>query len=373
MRIAVNTRFVIKDKLEGIGWFSWESASRMAAQHPEHEFIFLFDRAYDPEFVALANVEGRVLFPPARRPFLWKIWFDYAIPRALKRIGADLFVSLDGFCSLKTSLPTYMVVHDLAFEHFPDHVPKDVKQFYTRYSPQYANHAKRIGTVSEATKKDIISKYKIAPEKIDVLYNGAGNLFRVLNDEEKLQARKSFTAGSRYFVYVGSLNPRKNLERLFQAFDAYSKSSPNGFKLLVVGRMAWKSGPIQKALEKMEFADSVVLTGHLAPEKLALAIGGAEAMVYPSLFEGFGIPILEAFTADVPVITSNISSMPEVAGDAAILVDPYSVDAIKDAMLQLENTPNLRTKLIAKGQVQSQKFSWDQTASRLWEGINKMI
>lgn len=374
MRIAVNTRFVIKDKMEGIGWFSWEAASRMAAQQTQHQFVFLFDRKPDPSFTAMDNVESRVLMPPARRPFLWKLWFEYAVPRALKQLKPDAFISLDGFCSLKTDLPTYMVVHDLAFEHFEDHVPVSVQKYYKKYSPKYAARANRIGTVSQATSLDMQNLYATPEHKIDVLHNGAGAHFKPLDAARAKAVQQQWTSSERpYFLYVGSLNPRKNLIRLLHAFDAYCKEAPDGCNLVLAGRMAWNSGPLKETFESIQHKDRVITTGHISGTELAELTGAALAMVYPSLFEGFGIPVLEAMQCDVPVITSNCSSMPEVAGDAALLIDPLKEEDITAALQKMAADASFRTKLIEKGRIQRQRFSWDQTAERLWAGVTKML
>lgn len=372
MRIAVNTRFVIPGKLEGIGWFSREASWRMAQAHPEHRFLFLFDRTVPSAFAEGENVEGIQVPPPARHPWLWRAWFEYSIPRVLKRHRADAFISLDGFCSVRSRVPTYMVVHDLAFEHFSEHVPSRVLRYYRHWSPRYAQRAQRLGAVSAATRDDIVARYGIPPERIDVLGNGAHDRYKPLDAAGRSAARERFARGHPYAIYVGSLHPRKNLERLFRAFDRAAGQTPD-LDLVVAGRMAWQSGPIQAAYEGMKHRDRVHLTGHLEPEALADALGGAEALIYPSLFEGFGIPIVEAFACDVPVLTSTVSSMPEVAGDAALLVDPTDEAALAEGILRLHREPELREALVAKGRVRRQAYSWEKTAERLWDGVQRML
>ena len=152
MKIAVNTRFLIKNKLEGIGWFTYESLKRITRQHPEHEFVFLFDRPYAEEFIFSDNVTGRVLFPPARHPLLWYWWFEYSVTAALKQIKPDIFLSTDGYLSLACQVPQVIVMHDLAFEHFPDHVNALTARYYRHFTPKFAKKANRIATVSEYSK-----------------------------------------------------------------------------------------------------------------------------------------------------------------------------------------------------------------------------
>lgn len=372
VRIAVNMRFVLPGRLEGIGWYSLETATRMAQQHPEHEFHFLFDRPFSAELIRGENIVGHVIPPPARHPLLWLIWFEGALPRVLRRIRADVFFSPDGYCSLRSVVPTLMVMHDLAFEHFSGHVPALVERYYRFFSPRYARRAERIATVSEATRQDLIQTYGISPDKIDVVYNGSNARYSPLTPEEKEAARQAYGRGSTYFIYVGSIHPRKNLVRLLQAFDQFAAGYP-GHRLLVAGRMAWKTGPVRQWLQQMEHRDRVDFCGHLEPEALRLALGGATALLYPSLFEGFGIPILEAFYAEVPVLTSNRSSMPEVAGDAALLVNPEEPREMANAMLRLAREPELREQLIAAGKLQRSHFHWDLTAQRTWAALEKVL
>lgn len=185
MNIAVNTRLLLKGKLEGIGWFTAETLKRITAQHPEHHFDFFFDRPYDPSFIFSSNVTPHILPPPARHPLLWFWWFEKSIPRELNQTKADLFLSPDGYGSLSTEVKQVIVIHDVAFEHFETHNKKAVQRYYKKYTPLYARRANRIATVSEYTKQNLIDFYKIPAGKIDVVYNGSHEYFRSLSEEEK--------------------------------------------------------------------------------------------------------------------------------------------------------------------------------------------
>ena len=366
MKIAVNTRFLIKNKLEGIGWFTYESLKRITIDHPEHEFYFFFDRKYDSEFVFAPNVHPIILFPQARHPLLWYYWFEVAIPRALKKIKPDLFLSTDGYASLHASCKQVLVIHDLAFEHYRNHVDPSASKYYRHFTPLYARKADRIATVSEFTKQDLVKLYQIPPEKIDVTWNGSNELFHALNAEEKEKAKKDFANGHSYFVYAGAIQPRKNVVNLFMAFDEFKKRSGSDMKLIIVGRN-WNYKEAMQVHAGMQFRQDVILHGHMSRKELSRLMGGAFGLVYVSFFEGFGIPIVEAMNCEVPVITSNVSSMPEVAGDAALFVDPHSVGDIASKMITLSQNAALRVQLIDEGKVQRQKFSWQQTADRLWK------
>ena len=189
MRIAVNTRLLIKGKLEGMGWFTHEVVKRLVQEHPEDEFIFFFDRPYSPEFIYGDNVTAVVLFPPARHPVLFYLWFEWAVASALKKYRADVFLSPDNFLCLRTNVKTTLVTHDLAHLHFPGQLPFSQRSYYRHFVPKFNRRADRIVTVSEYTKADIVRQYGIAPEKIAVAYNGCRDIFRPLSKGEAQKIR----------------------------------------------------------------------------------------------------------------------------------------------------------------------------------------
>lgn len=372
--IAVNTRFLLKDKLEGIGRFTCESLQRITKQHPEHDFVFLFDRPYDERFIFSDNVRPMVLYPPARHPLLWYAWFEYAVPFALRKIKADLFLSTDGYCSLSTKVPSVMVMHDLAFEHFPEQVSYFVRKYYKCFSPKFAHKADRVAAVSKYTKKDIVDLYGISPNKIDVVYNGVNNsTYAPLDEFKRGEVKKRFAKGEDYYLFVGAIHPRKNLANILRAFEQIKNEGNNNNKLLVAGRKAWQSAEAFNVYEQMQFKEDVVFLGHLQQSDLADVLGGASALVYASFFEGFGIPIIEAMQCDTPVITSDASSMPEVAGEGAILVNPHSVNSIKNAMHIVYHNKKVRNKLITAARHQRQQFCWDKTATNLWRTTERVL
>lgn len=373
MVIAINTRFLLKNKLEGIGRFTYETVKLLVKQHPEHTFIFIFDRKYDPEFVFAKNIIPVVIPPPARHPFLWYLWFEWSITLVLKKYKPDVFLSPDGYLSLRTRVPQIPVMHDLAFIHRPDDIGKLVRNYYNHYFPKFAKKAARIATVSEYSKQDIAKQYGIAPEKIDVVYNGVSNKFFPLNEEQKIQVRQKTTGGKPYFVFVGALQPRKNISNLLKAFDAFKQTDTQNIQLVIVGRKAWQTEEMDTVFEAMKFKNDVVFTGRLSDEDLSATIAAGISMVYVAFFEGFGLPITEAFKCHVPVITSNTSSMPEVAGDAGLLVDPFSVQSIADALQLMASNTELRHNLTQKAIERSEVFTWEKTATLLWQSIEQVV
>ena len=321
MIIAVNTRFLLAGYLEGYGYFIHECFKRITHDHPEHQFIFIFDRPFDPRFIYEKNVTPVVIGPPARHPVLWKWWYDVKIPQVLKKYKADIFVSADGFCSLTTSVPQCLVIHDLAFLHHPAFIKKSHLIFYKRYTPRFLKKAGSIATVSAFTKADIHQRYKIDNKKISVVYNAAKSVFKPLTEDLKFNVKLKYTEGKEFFLYSGAIHPRKNLLNLLKGFSLFKKRLKSNFKLVIAGRLAWKYESFLKDLETYKYRHDVILTGYLPEEELVSLTASAYALVYPSLFEGFGVPVLEAMQSGVPVITSASSAMEEIAGDAALYAD----------------------------------------------------
>jgi glycosyltransferase involved in cell wall biosynthesis len=373
LNIAVNTRLLLKNKLEGIGWFSFETLKRITTNHPEHTFYFIFDRPFDKQFIFGDNVKPIVIGAPTRHPVLYYLWFEFSIPKILKEINADLFISPDGFLSLKTNIKSIAVIHDINFMHYPKDFPLLLRLYYRYFFPRFAKKANRIASVSEYSKQDIINQFEINENKIDVVYNGSNSIYKPISDTEKELTKKKYTSGNNYFLFVGALSPRKNVSNLLLAFNDFKIKTQSQDKLVIVGEKMFKTKELNKTYENLQHKSDVIFTGRMHPENLKNLYAASTALTFVPYFEGFGIPIIEAMNCETAVITSNKTSVPEVAGDAAILVDPFSVKSISDAMLELHNNPKLRTELIEKGNLQKEKFSWDKTAEKFWKTIEKVI
>lgn len=373
MRIAVNTRLLLKGKLDGIGWFTCETFKRITQGHPEHEFIFLFDRPYSPEFVFSENIHPVIISPPARHPVLWYAWFEYSVPSALKKYNADIFISPDGYLSLKTRVPSLAVIHDINFHHRPEDLPYLTRIYYRHFFPLYAKKAELIITVSEYSRQDICNSYSIPADKVRVVYNGANPSFRPLSIEEINKVRDTYTGGDPYFVFVGNMHPRKNVPRLLQAYDLFREKITGNFRMVIVGEKMFMTSEIEKVIKQMNHAEDIVFTGWLDPGSLCRVMGGATALTFFPLFEGFGIPLVEAMYCDTPVLASNATSLPEVADNAALYSDPNDILSIAEKMIRIATDENLRNDLIEKGRIRRQNFSWDRTADGVWDCIEKLI
>ena len=373
MKIAVNTRLLLENKLEGIGWFTFETLRRITKKHPEHQFYFLFDRPYSEQFIFSDNITPVQIGLPARHPVLFYLWFQFSVRRALDKIGADLFLSTDGYLSLDTPTRSIPVIHDINFEHYPEQLPVLTRKYYKHFFPKFARKAIRIATVSEYSKADIVSKYGINEDDIDVVYNGANDIYMPISEAEKSAARQKYANGSPYFLFIGSLLPRKNIANLFRAFDLFKHSADNQVKLMIIGEKKWWTADIENAYKSMTYKDDVIFKRHTAPDELKSIIPAAMAMTYVSFFEGFGIPIIEGMKCGIPVITSNTSCMPEIAGGAALLCDPNSAESIAEIMKEVANSPDKNENLVQKGHERAKDFSWDLTAEKLWISMEKVL
>jgi len=373
MKIAVNTRLLLKNRLEGIGIFTRETLSRITKAHPEHQFYFLFDRAYDESFIFSDNVTPVVAHPQARHPYLWYLFFEHGIPLKLRKIKPDLFLSTDGWIPTRLDIPTVNVIHDLNFLHHPEFVPPVVRRYYDRFFPKFARNATRLATVSQFSCDDIHQSYQVPTERIDVVYNGANQAYRPYTEEEQSAVKQHYTDGKDYFLFVGLIHKRKNLANIFRAFELFKERTGSPMKLVVVGDKKWWAGEIEDTYLAMHYREDVVMLGRQQIDTLSALTAAATAMIYASLFEGFGQPIVDAFNAHTAVITSDVSSMPEIAGGAALLVNPYSVEEIAHAMEQLCLDENLRNTLIEKGIARKGIYTWNHTAELLWQTVEKCL
>jgi glycosyltransferase involved in cell wall biosynthesis len=268
----------------------------------------------------------------------------------------DLYHGTNVLCPRFRSAATVATVHDLAFLRYREEVP--VAHRYERYLARSLRRNRRIIAVSAATRQDLIELLDVPAGKIDVVHEGAPESAEWLDGAAFREFRERHGIPDRYFLFVGTLEPRKNLVRLLEA--AATLAAPPA--LVLAGRDGWHSTPIHTAIARARRKLPVITPGFVTEAEKAALYRGALAFAFPSLYEGFGLPVLEAFAAGTPVLTSNTSALPEVAGDAAILVDPRDVAAIRDALRRLVEDADLRRRLSAAGTARLRRFSWEHTA-----------
>lgn len=373
MKIAVNTRLLLKNKIDGIGLVTLESFKRIVSTHPECTFFFIFDRLPHSDYIFAKNIIPVVLKPQARHPLLYIIWYQFSLKKWLKKTKPDIFIGTDGMIPLNSETKTLAIIHDLNFEHHPEQLPKAYSNFYRKFFPKFAQNSDRIVAVSNYTKQDIVNTYKIKQDKIDVVYNGVNESYKPLEKNIIEDTKTRFSSSKNYFLFIGSLHPRKNLARLFEAFNSFKKQTNSDFKLLIVGKKMWWPKELDSFFSELEFKNDIVFTGRVEREDLYKITASSYSLTYVPIFEGFGIPLVESMSCGVPVITSNVTSMPEVVEDAGLLVDPFSVDDIANAMIEIYDNKELHNSLTQKSLLQVKKFNWDKSGDLLWKSILKTI
>ena len=374
MRIAINARLLTPTRKEGLGVYAHEVVSRLVKQYPHEEFLFLFDRPFPSSSIYGPNVTPLVYGPPARHPFLYYIWFHVVLPKVLKKHKADVFFSPDGYLALGANLPQVPVIHDLNFEHFPALFGKLDRWFYHTFFPKYARRANRIVAISDFTRQDLVATYGISTDKMDVVYNGVSADVQPSSPSEMQVFQKKHGIQQPYFAFVGGLYPRKNLIGMVKAFDAFKSQTGLPHEFIIAGSPYKESQPLFETVKTLPYASSIRFLGRL-PERSEVnaLLSGATALMYVSLFEGFGLPIIEAMQCGTPVITGKTSAMPEIAGDAALLADANDTQDMVNAMKKLAVSEDIRRQMIEKGKQRASEFQWEKTAEGVYHSILKAV
>ena len=372
-KIAINCWVLRNKQIDGIGYFTINTISRVIQQHPEVHFQILCDKNFTENYFDFPNVSKHHIFPALRHPVLYVLYMEFIVPLFLAKHKPNLFLSMEGFLSLFSSCKQLPVIYDINFEHKPEDLALKNRLYFRFFFRHFARKSARIATISEYSKQDIATFYNISPQKIDNVSCGINSNFYPLSDTEIEAARQKWSDGKPYFFFVGSMHPRKNIQRLIQAFNLFKQQNNSDIKLVLAGAILWKTEEMQECYHQSPYKNDIVFTGRLTDAELQQALGAAFALSFVPIFEGFGLPIVEAFQAKVPVICSNVTSMPEVAGDAALLVNPFEVQEIATAMQQMLTNTELREKVVQKGWERKDLFSWDRTANLMWNCIEKTM
>ena len=297
------------------------------------------------------------------KPWRMLVWAGQVARLGYDRLvpGAGLFHATEHLLPPLRRVPTVLTVHDLIYRRYPQHHKPLNRWFLTGAMPLFCRRADRIIAVSEQTRSDLVSSYGVPADKVTVVYEAADGRFRPQHPEAVRAVRLRHGLPERYVLYVGTIEPRKNLVRLLEAFEPL-RSRGLVDALVIVGRRGWLTGPFFDALKRSSVKDCVILPGFVSDADLPAVMAGAAALALPSEFEGFGLPIVEAMACGTPVVCSGTSSLPEVAGDAALLVDPTDTQAWSDTLARVLTDPSLRAELAARGLARAATFGWDRAA-----------
>ena len=372
VKIVFNCWLLRNRQLDGIGNFTVQVLQNIIQNHPGQQFDLLVDKKFVNEYFDYPNVKLHRIFPALRHPLLYIFFLEIRLPLYLKKLKPSLLVSMDGFLSLSSKTKQVPVIYDLNFEHYPENLPWRNRAYYRYFFPKFVRIAKQIITISEYSKTDIIKTYHTPSDKIDNVYCGISSYFSPCTEIERNQTKQKYTYGTEYFFFAGTMHPRKNIIRLIQAFIEFKKNTVSDFKLVLAGHIMWDDNSIKEIVESNSVKEDIILVGRVSNEQLRLLLGSAWSLVFVPVFEGFGLPIVEAWQCGIAVICSNVTSMPEVAGDAAIVVDPFNIEEIATAMQKITDS-SVRGYYINKGQKRKNLFSWSRTASLFWDSIHQTI
>ena len=360
MIIGIDGNEANVERKVGISEYAYELLRQFSQLHiPGCEFrVYLKDKPRS-EMPKETDSFKYVVFGPK------KLWTQFALPLRLRLSASrpDVFFTPSHYAPRFSPVPTAISIMDVSYLLFPEYFAKrDLYQLknWTEYS---VKKAAKVFTISKSSKNDILKEYHLEPENVIVTYPGIKppTLAPVIYEMKHLQEK--YHISDTYFLFVGTLQPRKNIVRLIKAFaDLLKNTKGDSVQLLIVGKKGWQYDEILAAPELYGVTESVKFLDFVSDEELGTLYKHAVAYVLPSLYEGFGLPVLEAYQNDCPVITSNVSSLPEAAGDGALLIDPEKSEEITKAMKKLLDDPKLRKKLVENGKEQLKKFSWEKTA-----------
>ena len=262
-----------------------------------------------------------------------------------------------------------VTIHDMAYKRFPETVRLKTRKMLNLSLKKSINRADLIITVSEFSKQEILSFFPECEGKIEIVYNGVDlDIFKPISDNTLKEAvKKKYKINGEFLLYLGTIEPRKNIERLLEAYSRFNRELKDSPKLVLAGGKGWLDSGIFNAIDKLNLKDNVVLTGYVSDDDVPILMNAAKAFLFPSIYEGFGMPVLEAMACGVPVLTSNVSSLPEVVGNAAVLVNPFSVESILLGINKITSDEKLRSEIIEKGKERARLFTWEIVTKKLYK------
>jgi len=361
MRIGIDARLVYYSQA-GISQYTVRLIQGLAEIDLKDEFIILQSRKDKHTIVDKPNFRRVSLWTPSHHRLE-----QVALPVEISGLGLDVLHSPDFIPPFRRNCKSIITIHDLAFLLYPHFLTKESARYYGQID-QAVKRADHIITVSESTKQDTIHLLGAPEHKITVIYESANPIYRSVNDREILEQTKiRYHIMGDFILFVSTIEPRKNLPTLLKAYRQLLDSYKTNVKLAVVGRRGWLSEEVSSFVDELKLTNDVLFLGRVSVEDLLHLYNAAQLLVQPSFYEGFGLAPLEAMACGTPVVVSNVSSLPEVVGDAGLLVDPEDVSELTVAIWRILTDEALRADLIAKGFKRAQCFSWEKTALQTLE------
>jgi glycosyltransferase involved in cell wall biosynthesis len=330
----------------------------LAIKYPEHNFVFITDIVFENAAANVKNTSIIRIDPRPKNIFFWKFWYDRKLEKIVKKKQIDLLISLDEVCSLRSEIPQLLLINNLPA--------------YKRGARQFLQKAKRIAVTSNFLKKRIIDRYKLAEEKIDIIYQGIDRRYVPLSFEEKERTKQKYTEGKEYFLYAGDIDPDKNLINLLKAFSFFKKRQKSNMQLVIISNKL-SGSEFQDSLKTYKYREEVKLLHNLPFKEQTKIMASAYAFVSPSLQENFPDKIIAAMQCEVPAIANNMNMevITEICGNSVLYTNANNFEEIADKMMLLFKDENKRNEFIAKGRKQALQYSADKTADLLWQSIIK--
>ncbi|QII11037.1 putative mannosyltransferase B [Candidatus Kuenenia stuttgartiensis] len=370
MNIGINA-LSIRNQYAGIGVYTINLIKALSQIDRNNRYVlFLNPENYHGFKVEQDNFENVLVHAPFHKYYIWE---QIYLPFVLKKKKIDILHGPRNVLPLLCKIKSVVTIHDLAFLLFPEVMKFNPFNYWSVFVKRSAVKADHIISVSESTKKDIVRLYNISDHKITVTHEACNNSFKRIEDESALKRiSQKYELPERFILYVGTIEPRKNLNVVLEAMDILKKNNLN-IKLVIVGKKGWLYAGFFDTLQSLGLGNNVIFTGYVPAEDLPGIYNLAEIFVYPSKYEGFGLPLLEAMSCGVPVIASNISSIPEVLGDAGTLVRPDDPKEFAHKIYELLTDKEIRVKMSSKGFERTKSFSWEKVAQKtltVYENIN---
>lgn len=369
MKIGIDARTILnpaQEETPGVGHYASNLIRTLLEIDKKNQYVLFFDRRIsDEDLSRFQKAKAKVKYFPFHqyKKFLPGVYSELLIAAAIKKEKLDIFHSPKHALPLAYRGKCLITVHDLAVFKRPQLFSKKGVSQAKKALASTLKKCQKIIAVSQATKNDINEIFKIPKNKIEIINNGLDKIFhRVPSEKETRKVLDKYKISGKYILFLGTLEPRRNIPRLLEAYLSLKQREPLDCKLVLAGKEGWLASEFRQMVSDFGLKEDVIFTGYVPPQELNSLLRKAEVFIFPSLCEGFGMSVIEAMAAGLPVIASNVSSLPEVADKAALFVNPYDIKGMAEAIRKLLKNKGLRKRLIEKGKKNSQRFNWQKCA-----------
>lgn len=366
VRIAIDGRDII-GKRAGIGTYVYEIILELDNRKEIDEIILFTHKSLSSESNKFSPKVKIVVIPFPNRYYPFKIFWEQILLKVLLDwMKPHLFIGMNFICPIMWKGKKIVVIHDVAYEVFPETKTKKSLKYFRKWVPLSINSAEKVITVSEHSKMDIIKYYKLEENNIFICSPSIDfNSYYLKENELVVDTLIKFNISSEYLLYIGTVEPRKNLITLLEAYKEIVNEKVLDCKLVICGKTGWLTDEVNTYIKEYNLQNNIIFTGYVSQEEKVHLLKKAKLFIFPSKYEGFGMPLLEAMVTGVPIIASNNSSIPEVVGDAALQFPSNDYKDLKTKIIQLYNSPVEKERLVSIGKQQVRKFTWEKSVDEL--------